>query len=52
MYYNFKVKEIIYIAIDVKIKNFDKNIQTQLDELNEIFFIINRKESTQFYTLI
>ena len=24
--YDFKIKEIIHVAIDVKVKNFDKNI--------------------------
>ena len=36
MYYNFKIKEVIHVAIDMKIKNLDKNIEVQLNELNEI----------------
>ena len=38
MCYDFKVKKIIHVAIDVKTKNFDKNIQVQLNELNETRF--------------
>ena len=43
MCYNFKIKKIIYVAIDVKTKNFDKNIQTQLNELNETRFCYRQK---------
>ena len=38
MCYDFKVKEVIHVIIDVKTKNLDKNIQTQLNELNEMRF--------------
>ena len=38
MCYSFKIKEIIHIAIDVKTVNLDKNMQIQLNELNETRF--------------
>ena len=41
--YSFKIKEIIHVVIDVKTENLDKNIQTQLNELNEIRFCYQQK---------
>ena len=43
MCYDFKIKKIIHVVIDVKIKNLDKNIQTQLNELNETRFCYRQK---------
>ena len=44
MCYDFKVKKTIHVAIDVKAKNFDKNIQIQLNELNKTRFHYRQKK--------